>query len=85
MLTLDCHTIREIEHQPRMWMDTFRIIRERKADIERFLADNQITKQTRTVLTGAGSANGSQEKSGCADKKLCITCSSSSGSTVQVE
>ena len=56
MLTLDCHTIREIEHQPRMWMDTFRIIRERKADIERFLADNQITKQTRTVLTGAGTS-----------------------------
>ena len=56
MLTLDCHTIREIEHQPRMWMDTFRIIRERKADVERFLADNQITKQTRTVLTGAGTS-----------------------------
>ena len=56
MLTLDCHTIREIEHQPRMWMDTLQIIRERKADIERFLADNQITKQTRTVLTGAGTS-----------------------------
>ena len=56
MLTLDCHTIREIEHQPRMWMETFRIIRKRKADIERFLADNQITKQTRTVLTGAGTS-----------------------------
>ena len=56
MLTLDCHTIREIEHQPRMWMETFRIIEARKADIERFLAGNQIDRSTRIVLTGAGTS-----------------------------
>ena len=56
MLTLDCHTIREIEHQPRMWMETFRIIRERAADIERFAAVNRIDKATRIVLTGAGTS-----------------------------
>ena len=56
MLTLDCHTIREIEHQPRMWMETFRIIDARKADIERFAAVNRITRDTRIVLTGAGTS-----------------------------
>ena len=56
MLTLDCHTIREIEHQPRMWMETFRIIETRKADIERFAAANQINRATRIVLTGAGTS-----------------------------
>ena len=56
MLTLDCHTIREIEHQPRMWMETFRIIREREADIKRFATDNLINRNTRIVLTGAGTS-----------------------------
>ena len=56
MLTLDCHTIREIEHQPRMWMDTFRIISEHRADIERFGAGNLIHRNTRIVLTGAGTS-----------------------------
>jgi len=56
MLTLDCHTIREIEHQPRMWMETFRVISERKTDIERFFAANGIDRSTRIVLTGAGTS-----------------------------
>ena len=56
MLTLDCHTIREIEHQPRMWRETFRIIEERQADIEKFAAQSQIDRSTRIVLTGAGTS-----------------------------
>ena len=56
MLTLDCHTIREIEHQPRMWMETFRIISEHQAEIERFASANQINRNTRIVLTGAGTS-----------------------------
>ena len=56
MLTLDCHTIREIEHQPRMWMETYRIIREHKVDIERFGAGKLIHRDTRIVLTGAGTS-----------------------------
>jgi tagatose-6-phosphate ketose/aldose isomerase len=39
-----------------MWMETFRIIEERKADIERFFACNQIDRTTRIVLTGAGTS-----------------------------
>ena len=56
MLTLDCHTIREIEHQPRMWMETYRIIREHKVDIERFGDGKLIHRDTRIVLTGAGTS-----------------------------
>ena len=56
MLPLNCHTIRGIEHQPRMWMETFRIIQERSADIERFVVNNQISQATRIILTGAGTS-----------------------------
>ena len=56
MFKKDCHTIREIEHQPKMWMETFAVIEAMKADIERFLADNNIAKDTRIVLTGAGTS-----------------------------
>lgn len=56
MPIVDCHTIKEIVHQPKMWMDTFEIIRNRKADIEKFAEDNSISKCTRVVLTGAGTS-----------------------------
>ena len=56
MLTLDCHTIREIVHQPKMWKETFDVISGKKADIERFYACNGIDKDTRIVLTGAGTS-----------------------------
>lgn len=56
MITFDCHTIREIAHQPQMWRETYRVISNRKADIERFFAVNGINKDTRIVLTGAGTS-----------------------------
>lgn len=56
MITLDCHTIREIAHQPQMWRETYQVICKRKADIERFFAVNGINKSTRIVLTGAGTS-----------------------------
>ena len=56
MVKVDCHTIREIEHQPRIWMETFAVVESMKADIQRFIADNHITKDTRIVLTGAGTS-----------------------------
>ena len=56
MVKVDCHTIREIEHQPRMWMETFGIVEGMKNDIARFMADNHINKETRIVLTGAGTS-----------------------------
>ena len=37
-------------------METFRIIQERTADIERFISGNRIDKSTRIVLTGAGTS-----------------------------
>lgn len=56
MLNLNCHTIREIAHQPRMWMDTYDIVLSRKQEIEDFLSKNAISKDTEIILTGAGSS-----------------------------
>ena len=56
MLTLDCHTIREIAHQPKMWRETFDVLCAKKAGIEHFFAANGIGKDTRIVLTGAGTS-----------------------------
>ncbi len=56
MVKVDCHTIREIEHQPKMWMETFGIVAAMKAEVERFVAGNQINRETRIVLTGAGTS-----------------------------
>ena len=56
MVKVDCHTIREIEHQPRMWKETFGVVAAMKADILRFMTDNHIGKDTRIVLTGAGTS-----------------------------
>ena len=56
MVKVDCHTIREIEHQPKMWMETFAVVEAMKVEIERFLTDNHISKETRIVLTGAGTS-----------------------------
>ena len=56
MIKVDCHTIREIEHQPKMWKETFEVVAVMKADILRFMTDNHIGKDTRIVLTGAGTS-----------------------------
>ena len=56
MVKVDCHTIREIEHQPKMWMETFGIVAAMKAEVERFVAGNQINREPRIVLTGAGTS-----------------------------
>jgi tagatose-6-phosphate ketose/aldose isomerase len=56
MLNLNCHTIREIAHQPKMWMDTYDIVLSQKQEIEAFLASNSIRKDTEIILTGAGSS-----------------------------
>lgn len=56
MLELNCHTIKEINHQPQMWMDTYDIVLSHKAEIEKFVADNNLTKDTRIILTGAGTS-----------------------------
>ena len=56
MLTLDCHTIREIDHQPKMWRETFGVVSANKAGIVDFFTANGIGKDTRIVLTGAGTS-----------------------------
>jgi len=39
-----------------MWMETFRVISEKKEAIEKFIQGNQLDRDTRTVLTGAGTS-----------------------------
>lgn len=56
MIKVDCHTIREIEHQPKMWKETFDVVKAMKADIGTFFRTNGISKETRIVLTGAGTS-----------------------------
>ena len=56
MLTLDCHTIREIAHQPKMWRETFGVVSANRAGIQKFFAANGLGKDTRIVLTGAGTS-----------------------------
>lgn len=56
MLTLNCHTIKEIAHQPQMWMDTYDIVCRRKDDIAAFFKKNGINKESRIILTGAGTS-----------------------------
>ena len=47
MLTLDCHTIREIAHQPKMWRETFGVVSANRAGIQKFFAANGLGKDTR--------------------------------------
>ena len=56
MLKKDCHTIREIEHQPRMWEETFQVIEQRKGDIMGFFSRSGFDKNARIVFTGAGTS-----------------------------
>lgn len=56
MLKLNCHTIKEIAHQSKMWMDTYDIILNRKQEINEFFSRNSINKDTEIILTGAGSS-----------------------------
>lgn len=55
-MDLSCHTIREIFHQPKMWLDTFDIVLSHKDKIEKFVKENGIDKNTRIILTGAGTS-----------------------------
>ncbi len=56
MQKIDCHTIREIEHQPGMWEETFRVIEKRKEDIVDFCTRNGFDRSARIIFTGAGTS-----------------------------
>ena len=56
MVALNHHTIKEIFHQPQMWMETYDIVLSRKAEIDAFISRNKLSKDTRIILTGAGTS-----------------------------
>ena len=66
MLKKDCHTIREIEHQPRMWEETFQVIGKRREEIKGFFARNGFDKTARIIFTGAGTS------AFVADSAVCV-------------
>nr|WP_123610995.1 SIS domain-containing protein [Mobilisporobacter senegalensis] len=49
------HTATEIDQQPRLWMETVRIVEELQDKIVEFLK-NKVDKDTRIIFTGAGSS-----------------------------
>ena len=49
------HTSNEIKHQPKLWEETFKIIFDRKQDVEIFLK-KFLKKECRVILTGAGTS-----------------------------
>jgi tagatose-6-phosphate ketose/aldose isomerase len=49
-------TLREIRQQPAVWRDTAKILRERRAALDAFLAPLLAREDVRVVLTGAGTS-----------------------------
>lgn len=49
-------TATEIRQQPKLWLETYKIIEDNKASIESFLSKN-IKSNTRIILTGAGTSD----------------------------
>lgn len=56
MVEMNYHTIKEIFHQPRMWMETYDIVRSQRDKIEDFASRTKFTKDARVILTGAGTS-----------------------------
>jgi len=51
------HTPIEIESQPRLWMENFRILKRREEEIRRFVESSVFRKKSpRVILSGAGSS-----------------------------
>lgn len=65
MIELSNHTSREICHQPKMWLDTYGIVLSHKKEIEDFLVANGIGKDSRIVLTGAGTSDFIADAASC--------------------
>lgn len=49
-------TATEIRQQPKLWLETYKIIEDNKSLIESFLSKN-IKSNTRIILTGAGTSD----------------------------
>lgn len=52
----DYYTIKEIFHQPKMWMDTYQIVLSMKEQIIEFFKNNGIDKKSEIIFTGAGTS-----------------------------
>ena len=56
MELLDCHTLREICHQPKMWKETFETIQAKRSDLEAFLNKIAFGPDSDIIFTGAGTS-----------------------------
>lgn len=56
MKLVDCHTQREIFHQPKMWSETFGIVRNRRNDLQAFLQKIAFCPDSDIIFTGAGTS-----------------------------
>ena len=56
MELLDCHTLREICHQPKMWKETFEIVQAERDDLKAFLNKIGFGPDTDIIFTGAGTS-----------------------------
>ena len=52
----DCHTLREIFHQPKMWKETFETIQAQRSDLEAFLKKIMFGPDSDIIFTGAGTS-----------------------------
>lgn len=59
------HTVKEIWHQPKMWLDSYDIVLANRRKIEEFLVSNGIGKDTGIVLTGAGTSDFIADAAAC--------------------
>lgn len=50
------YTAKEIYQQPRLWLETFEIVKEQKENIQAFINDRVVTKHARIIFTGAGTS-----------------------------
>ncbi len=56
MELLDCHTLREIFHQPKMWRETFETIQAQRDDLEAFFRKISFGPDSDIIFTGAGTS-----------------------------
>ena len=49
-------TSKEINQQPKLWRETYEIVKTNKEKIKEFLSEN-LDKETRVILTGAGTSD----------------------------
>ena len=56
MELLDCHTLREIFHQPQMWKETFETIQAQRNELDAFLQGIAFGPDSDIIFTGAGTS-----------------------------